>query len=39
MNLPGRGEGNWGWRMREEAMKGDGLDGLGEMTEVYRRRP
>ena len=39
MNVPARESGNWGWRFREGALT-DAMGGrLGELTEVYGRKP
>lgn len=37
MNFPGRGDGNWEWRYREEMLTRQHLDRLGELTELFRR--
>ena len=37
MNFPGKPEGNWGWRYREEMITSEVLDRLGELTELYGR--
>jgi 4-alpha-glucanotransferase len=37
MNLPGRPMGNWGWRFTQEMLRGEILDRLGDLTDVYRR--
>jgi 4-alpha-glucanotransferase len=39
MNLPGRTEGNWRWRLNPALLKDELLDQLGAMTEVYQRQP
>jgi 4-alpha-glucanotransferase len=39
MNLPGRPDGNWQWRMREGAFDDLAIGRLGEMTETYGRAP
>ncbi len=37
MNVPGRAEGNWGWRLREGQFTPRALSRLAEMTAVYSR--
>lgn len=37
MNLPGRGEGNWQWRLREEMLTADAAERLKELTWLYGR--
>ena len=37
MNLPGRPEGNWGWRVRAEALTDDVARRLAELTELAGR--
>jgi 4-alpha-glucanotransferase len=37
MNLPGRAEGNWGWRYRSEALHDDDARWLAELSETYGR--
>jgi 4-alpha-glucanotransferase len=38
INTPGTATGNWRWRVREEMLRGNALDGLEELTTVYGRR-
>ncbi|WP_165249900.1 4-alpha-glucanotransferase [Paludisphaera soli] len=37
MNVPGRGEGNWGWRMRPERPTPAEVDRLADLTALYGR--
>ena len=37
MNRPGVGEGNWGWRYREDALTKEISDRLDKMTHIYNR--
>ena len=37
MNIPGRGEGNWTWRYREEMLDDSVRDRLAELTAVFHR--
>ncbi|MGB6170117.1 MAG: 4-alpha-glucanotransferase [Geitlerinemataceae cyanobacterium] len=37
MNQPGKGEGNWGWRYHQEALRDDLSDRLRWYTQVYGR--
>jgi 4-alpha-glucanotransferase len=37
MNLPGRAEGNWAWRMRPGQLSPDTIGWLGDLTAVYGR--
>jgi 4-alpha-glucanotransferase len=37
MNIPGKPEGNWSWRCREEQLAGDLASGLRDMTWLYGR--
>jgi len=37
MNVPGRANGNWGWRFTEETMPAGALTWLGELTERWNR--
>ncbi len=37
MNLPGRAEGNWGWRFQWEELGAEERDKLADMTAVYGR--
>ncbi|HEX8912149.1 MAG TPA: 4-alpha-glucanotransferase [Humisphaera sp.] len=39
MNMPGRGEGNWGWRMTEAMPTRDALARLADLTHSYGREP
>ncbi len=39
MNTPGVGEGNWGWRVAEDALTKAAQARLLEMTRVNRRVP
>ena len=39
MNLPGTGQGNWGWRLPTTSKIRGPLDSLAELTETYGRRP
>lgn len=38
MNFPGRGIGNWAWRMKPGAMKAKVVQGLAELTSTYGRK-
>jgi 4-alpha-glucanotransferase len=38
MNLPGRAEGNWRWRVDPRLITGDVLTQLADLTDVYQRR-
>ena len=37
MNVPGRAEGNWGWRCTEEMMSAADFDSLRELTKSANR--
>ncbi|MGH8310198.1 MAG: 4-alpha-glucanotransferase, partial [Steroidobacteraceae bacterium] len=37
MNLPGRADGNWGWRFAEGDFGPAHVARLGELTEIYGR--
>jgi 4-alpha-glucanotransferase len=37
MNTPGTATGNWRWRVREEMLRDERLDRLGELTTTYGR--
>lgn len=37
MNMPGKADGNWGWRATERQMGKGALDELGELTAMYSR--
>jgi 4-alpha-glucanotransferase len=37
MNFPGRESGNWGWRMRDDALTFDLRDRLKELNVLYSR--
>lgn len=39
MNLPGRTEGNWRWRLDPALLKDKLLNDLASLTEVYQRQP
>jgi 4-alpha-glucanotransferase len=39
MNLPGRADGNWGWRFRADMVNDHVIGRLGELTERYSRQP
>jgi 4-alpha-glucanotransferase len=39
MNLPGRTDGNWRWRLDPALLKDELLDRLAALTEVYQRQP
>ncbi len=39
MNLPGRGGGNWGWRLEEGQLTETLQRRLGRLTEIYGRAP
>jgi 4-alpha-glucanotransferase len=39
MNLPGRPDGNWGWRLKESQLTDGTLDRLRELTWLYGRLP
>jgi 4-alpha-glucanotransferase len=39
MNLPGRADGNWGWRFSSEMLSDHVLGRLAELTELYSRQP
>ena len=39
MNLPGRPSGNWCWRFHEGMLGGGAIDRLGDMTDLYARKP
>jgi 4-alpha-glucanotransferase len=39
MNFPGRPAGNWSWRFRADMLSGHVLDRLGDLTDLYGRRP
>ena len=39
MNMPGTGEGNWGWRMKPGAFTLEYQERLRDMTEIYGRLP
>ena len=39
MNMPGKGEGNWAWRMKPGAFARDLRDRLRDMAEIYERVP
>ncbi len=38
MNLPGKADGNWGWRYREDSLNNWITEHLGWVTELYGRR-
>ena len=37
MNLPGKPDGNWAWRYREDQLRPEHAERLAELTEVYGR--
>jgi 4-alpha-glucanotransferase len=37
MNIPGVGEGNWGWRLRAEEFPAGAIEKIAEWTKVYNR--
>jgi 4-alpha-glucanotransferase len=37
MNVPGRADGNWRWRVREEMLTSGAFQGLSDLTEASRR--
>jgi 4-alpha-glucanotransferase len=39
MNTPGRGQGNWLWRLTPGALTPEIARSLGHLTELYNRRP
>jgi 4-alpha-glucanotransferase len=39
MNLPGRANGNWGWRLAEGELRAEHADRLRELAEVFGRVP
>ena len=39
MNMPGRGRGNWGWRMKAGAFTEEHQERLRDFAEVYERLP
>jgi 4-alpha-glucanotransferase len=39
MNLPGRADGNWGWRFTPEMLSDHVLGRLRDLTELYSRQP
>jgi 4-alpha-glucanotransferase len=39
MNLPGRADGNWGWRFTPEMLSDHVVGRLRELTELYSRQP
>jgi 4-alpha-glucanotransferase len=39
MNYPGRAEGNWEWRYTADMLRGDLVNRLRELTEMYGRVP
>lgn len=39
MNVPGRAEGNWAWRVRPEQLSTDLAERLREVSELYGRTP
>lgn len=39
MNLPGRADGNWSWRVLPDQVRPELMDQLGELTETYLRVP
>jgi len=39
MNLPGRPEGNWNWRLRPDALRDEHADWLADLVETYGRAP
>jgi 4-alpha-glucanotransferase len=39
MNVPGRAEGNWGWRCGKAMLSGPAFDRLQDLTEKFKRRP
>jgi 4-alpha-glucanotransferase len=39
MNLPGRAQGNWQWRMKPDAFTDLQIDKLAELTDLYNRLP
>lgn len=39
MNVPGRAEGNWIWRMRPDALDQHGAATLRELSELFGRKP
>ncbi len=38
MNVPGRAEGNWGWRCTEDMLSGPAFDRLSDLTGISGRR-
>jgi 4-alpha-glucanotransferase len=39
MNIPGKADGNWNWRVAASQLEGDRFERLGELTETYGRKP
>jgi 4-alpha-glucanotransferase len=37
-NLPARPTGNWTWRFEETQLRGEHVERLGEMADLYGRR-
>jgi 4-alpha-glucanotransferase len=37
VNLPGKPDGNWAWRYREDQLRPEHAERLAELTEVYGR--
>jgi 4-alpha-glucanotransferase len=39
MNVPGRADGNWRWRVREDMLSPQAFQRLQDLTESSKRRP